>query len=451
MFENKKIFILGMARSGYEAAKILAKRNNEIVLNDNNENQDKNHIKELKKLGVKVILGSHPDDILDDSFDYLIKNPGIKFDHKYLKYANEHNIKIINEIEMAYHLLPKNVKLIAVTGTNGKTTTTSIIYEIVSNAFPGKTHLAGNIGFPLCQIIENIKENDYLVMEIGVPQLHDFYDFNPDIAVLTNIFEAHLDMFKTREYYNETKLRMFQNHTKDNIAIINHDNEDAYRITKNIKSTKKYFSSNEKINGCYIKDNSIYYYDEKIINTKDIKLQGKHNYENIMCAIMVSKELNISNEIIIKTLKEFSGVEHRIEYSGTIDGVEFYNDSKATNVTSTQIALSTFKKPTILLLGGLDRGHSFDGLKDYMKHVKLVVSFGQTNNRIKEFCDKINIECIVHNTLKESIIEAFDNSKENDVILLSPACASWDQYKCFEDRGTEFKKIVKELKEKKKI
>ncbi len=451
MFENKKIFILGMARSGYEAAKILAKRNNEIVLNDNNENQDKNHIKELKKLGVKVILGSHPDDILDDSFDYLIKNPGIKFDHKYLKYANEHNIKIINEIEMAYHLLPKNVKLIAVTGTNGKTTTTSIIYEIVSNAFPGKTHLAGNIGFPLCQIIENIKENDYLVMEIGVPQLHDFYDFNPDIAVLTNIFEAHLDMFKTREYYNETKLRMFQNHTKDNIAIINHDNEDAYRITKNIKSTKKYFSSNEKINGCYIKDNSIYYYDEKIINTKDIKLQGKHNYENIMCAIMVSKELNISNEIIIKTLKEFSGVEHRIEYSGTIDGVEFYNDSKATNVTSTQIALSAFKKPTILLLGGLDRGHSFDGLKDYMKHVKLVVSFGQTNNRIKEFCDKINIECIVHNTLKESIIEAFDNSKENDVILLSPACASWDQYKCFEDRGTEFKKIVKELKEKKKI
>ena len=447
MFENKKIFILGMARSGYEAAKVLAKRNNEIVLNDNNTNQDKNHVKELENLGIKVILGSHPDDILDESFDYLIKNPGIKFDHKYLKYAESHNIKVINEIEMAYHLLPKDVKLIAITGTNGKTTTTSLTYEIVSNAFPGRTHLAGNIGFPLCEVLENIKENDYLVMEIGVPQLHDFYDFNPDIAVLTNIFEAHLDMFGTREYYNENKLRMFQNHTKDNIAIINHDNADAYRITKNIKSTKKYFSSNEVIDGAYLKDDSIYYYGEKIIDTKDIKLQGKHNYENIMCAIMVAKELNISNDIIIKTLKEFSGVEHRIEYSGTINGIEFYNDSKATNVTSTQIALSAFKKPTILLLGGLDRGHSFDGLLPYMSRVKLVVSFGQTNNRIKDFCDKNNINCIVHETLEESINEAFKNAITGDIVLLSPACASWDQYKCFEDRGTEFKNLVKKLKE----
>ena len=225
MFENKKIFILGMARSGYHAARILAKRNNQIVLNDKNENQDQNHIKELEDLGVKIVLGDHPDDILDESFDYLIKNPGVKFDHKYLKYANEHNIKVINEIEMAYHLLPKGVKLVAITGTNGKTTTTSLTYEIVRNAFPGRTHLAGNIGFPLCEVIENIKENDYLIMEIGVPQIHDFYDFNPDIGVLTNIFEAHLDMFGTRDYYNENKVRLFQNHTENNIAIINHDND----------------------------------------------------------------------------------------------------------------------------------------------------------------------------------------------------------------------------------
>ncbi len=447
MFENKKIFILGMARSGYHAARILAKRNNQIVLNDKNENQDPNHIKELEDLGVKIVLGDHPDDILDESFDYLIKNPGVKFDHKYLKYANEHNIKVINEIEMAYHLLPKGVKLIAITGTNGKTTTTSLTYEIVRNAFPGRTHLAGNIGFPLCEVIENIKENDYLVMEIGVPQIHDFYDFNPDIGVLTNIFEAHLDMFGTRDYYNENKVRLFQNHTKKNIAIINYDNEDAFRITKDIKSTKKYFSSNKVIDGAYLKDDKIYYYGEEIINTKDIKLQGKHNYENIMCAIMISKELGISNDIISNTIKEFSGVEHRIEYSGTINGVDYYNDSKATNVTSTQIALSAFKKPTILLLGGLDRGHSFEGLTNYMTNVKLVVSFGQTNNRIKEYCDKINVNCIVKETLREALTCAHENANTGDVILLSPACASWDQYKCFEDRGTEFKNIVKELKE----
>lgn len=445
MFENKKIFILGMARSGYHAAKILAKRNNEIVLSDINENQDKDHIKELEELGVKLILGSDPDNILDESFDYMIKNPGVKFDNKYVKYANEHNIKVINEIEMAYHLLPKGVKLIAITGTNGKTTTTSLTYEIVSKAFPGRTHLAGNIGFPLCEVLPNIKENDYLVMEIGVPQIHDFYDFNPDIGVLTNIFEAHLDMFGTREYYNENKVRLFQNHTEKNIAIINHDNADAFRITKNIKSTKKYFSSKEEIDGAYLKNDALYYYGEKIIDTKDIKLQGKHNYENIMCAIMISKELGISNDIMCDAIKEFSGVEHRIEFVRTINGVEYYNDSKATNVTSTQIALGAFKKPTILILGGLDRGHSFDGLKDYMENVKLVISLGQTAKRIKEWCDNLNIPCHEFETLKQATDNAYENARSGDVVLLSPACASWDQYKCFEDRGNEFKNFVKGL------
>lgn len=448
MFENKKIFILGMARSGYEAAKILAKKNNEIVLSDINPNQDKSHIKELEDLGVKLYLGEQPENVFDETFDLMVKNPGVKFDNKYVVYAVEHGIKVINEIEMAFHLLPKGVHLAAITGTNGKTTTTSITYEILSNAFPGHTHLAGNIGFPLCQILENIKENDYLVMEIGVPQLHDFYDFNPEIAVLTNIYEAHLDMFGTRDNYNASKLRMFQNHTDKNIAIINHDNEDAFRITKDIKSTKWYFSTNEKVDGCYLKDNDIYFFDEKIINTKDIKLQGNHNYQNAMCAIMIAKHFNVSNDIIINTLKEFSGVEHRIEYTRTINGIEFYNDSKATNVTSTQIALNAFKKPTILILGGLDRGHSFEGLKEYMNNVKLVVSLGQTNKRIKDFCDTINKECHVHETLKEAILDAYENAVSGDVVLLSPACASWDQYKCFEDRGTEFKNIVKELKEK---
>ena len=445
MFENKKIFILGMARSGYHAARVLAKRGNTIVLNDKNANQDKNHIKELEDLGVKVILGDHPDDILDESFDYLIKNPGVHFDHKYLKYAEEHNIKIINEIEMAYHLLPKGVKLVAITGTNGKTTTTSLTYEIVSAAFPGRTHLAGNIGFPLCEVIEDIKENDYLIMEIGVPQLHDFYDFNPDIAVLTNIYEAHLDMFGTREYYNENKLRIFQNHTSKNIAIINKGNEDAYRITKDIKSTKKYFTSKEKIDGAYLENGKIYYYGEEIIDTKDIKLQGNHNYENVMCAIMIAKELGISNEMMCKAISEFTGVEHRIEYVRTFEGKDFYNDSKATNITATQIALSAFKKPTIILLGGQERTQNFLDLKDYMKNTKAVVCYGECKERCKKQIDSLGIKCTMVNTLKEAVEVANKESVSGDVILLSPASASWDQYAKFEDRGDEFKKLVKEL------
>ena len=174
MFENKKIFILGMARSGYEAARVLSKRNNEIVINDMNDKQDPQRVKELEDMGVKVVLGSHPDDLLDESFDYLIKNPGIKFEHKYLKYCTEHNIKVINEIEMAYHILPKGVKIIGITGTNGKTTTTTLIYEMLKKYYKERVHLAGNIGYPLCQIYDDIHENDIIVMEIGVPQLHDF-------------------------------------------------------------------------------------------------------------------------------------------------------------------------------------------------------------------------------------------------------------------------------------
>ncbi len=445
MFENKKIFILGMARSGYNAAKILAKRNNDILLCDINAKQDEHHINELKDLGIKLVLGSDPDDIIDDSFDYLIKNPGVHFDNKYVKYCEKHNIKIINEIEMAYHLLPKGVKIVAVTGTNGKTTTTSLIYDIVSEYYKGRSHLAGNIGFPLCEVLENIKENDYLIMEIGVPQLHDFYDYNPGVAILTNIYEAHLDMFGTREYYNENKLKLFMNQDSNQVAIINEGNEDAFRIIKNIKSNKKYFSSKEKINGCYLKDNKIYYYDEFIIDTKDIKLQGTHNYENVMCAIMASKELNIPNESIIKVLKEFNGVEHRIEYTRTLKGVDYYNDSKATNITSTQIALGAFNKPTILILGGLERTQRFLDLKDYLMNTKLIVCYGECKQRIEKDMKELNIKTIVVDNLEEAVNASYENATKGDVVLLSPGSASWDQFPSYEVRGTEFKKLVNGL------
>ena len=445
MFENKKIFILGMARSGYEAARVLSKRNNTIVLNDMNDKQDPQRVKELEDMGVKVVLGSHPDDLLDESFDYLIKNPGIKFDHKYLKYCGEHNIKVINEIEMAYHILPKGVKIIGITGTNGKTTTTTLIYEMLKKYYKERVHLAGNIGYPLCQIYDDIHENDIIVMEIGVPQLHDFYDFNADIAVLTNIYEAHLDMFGTREYYNETKKRIFMNHTKDNVAIINKGNLDAYNLTLDINSNKKYFSSSEVIDGCFIKDNAIYYYDEKIIDLKDIKLRGMHNYENIMASIMAVKELNVTNEDINKVLTTFMGVEHRLEYVNTVNNRTFYNDTEATNIKCTQIALSSFEEPTIIILGGLERGQNFNDLLPYMKNVKAILAIGQCRKRVVDFAKENNKEVFEYEHLKDATLKAYEISQEHDVILLSPASASWDQYKQCEDRGAEFKNIVNNL------
>lgn len=447
MFENKKIFILGFARSGYEAAKLLAKKGNKVVLNDMKMEQDEEKVNELKKLGVEIILGSHPDDILDDSFDYLIKNPGVPIDHKYVLKARELGIEVINEVEMAYRLMPReDVTLIGITGTNGKTTTTTLIYEIIKAAGK-KVHLTGNIGYPLCGFLDKLEKDDIIVMEVSCQQLENLDRFNPDIAVMTNLSEAHIDFLKSYENYKRVKGKIFKNQTKDDVAILNIENEDVMNLTKDIKSTVKYFSSKNIINGCYIKDNAIYYYDEKIIDLNDIKLVGNHNYENIMAAIMVVKELNIDNEAINKVLTTFTGVEHRLEFVKEVNKRSFYNDSKATNIKSTQIALASFNRPTILILGGMERHQDFFELKDYMRNVKLIVCYGENKNRIKEFGDTLMIETVVVDNLREATSKAYELSSENDVILLSPASASWDQYKCFEDRGTEFKNEVLKLGE----
>ena len=211
MFNNKKIFILGLARSGFQAAKVLVNRGNEVILNDFKEEseQDSRMVDELKELGVHLVFGSHPDDLLDTSFDYLIKNPGVPIDHKYVLKAKELNIPVINEVEMAYHLLPKNVDIIGITGTNGKTTTTTIIYEIMHKAFGSKVHLAGNIGYPLSSILDDVKSGDIIVMECSCQQGENFIDFHPHVGVLTNFSEAHIDFMKTYSHYTETKSRMF--------------------------------------------------------------------------------------------------------------------------------------------------------------------------------------------------------------------------------------------------
>ncbi len=444
MFKNNKIFILGFARSGYEAAKFLAKRGNEVVLNDMKEDHEKEKIEELEKLGVKIVLGSHPDDLLDDSFDYLIKNPGVPIDHKYVLKARELGVEVINEVEMAFRLLPKGIKFVGITGTNGKTTTTTLIYEMLVK--DGKrAHLTGNIGYPLIGFLDKLETGDIIVMETSCQQLENLTKFNPDIAVMTNLSEAHIDFLKSYDNYKRVKTKIFQNHTSKNIAILNYENKDVMDMTKNIKSTKKYFSSERKVDGCYLKDDAIYYYDEKIVDTKDIRLIGKHNYENIMAAILVVKELGVKNETITNLLKDFKGVEHRIEFVREYKNIKFYNDSKATNIKATQIALSAFKTPVIILLGGLDRGHDFHELNDYLKYVKHIVALGECANRVEDFAKDVNIPCTKVEKMSEAVPAAVAVAQSGDTILLSPASASWDQYKCFEDRGIEFKDLVNKL------
>ena len=448
MFEHQKVLILGFARSGYEVAKLLRSRGNHVIVNDGKpeEKHDSAKIQELKDLGVEFVFGSHPDNLLDNSFQYLIKNPGVPIDHSYVLKARDLGIEVINETELAYRLLPKdkNIKLIGITGTNGKTTTTTLIYNFIKE--DGKrVHLAGNIGYPLCSFLGKLEENDMIVDEISCQQLENVKEYKPNIAVLTNISEAHLEFMKTFEHYKEVKKRIFNNQTQDDIAITNMENTEAMMLTKDIKSKVRYFSSKNQINGAYIKDNAIYYYDEKIVDLDKIKLIGNHNYENIMAAIMAVKELGVSNESICSVLKDFGGVEHRLEFVKEVDGRKFYNDTEATNIKCCQIALSSFQQPTILFLGGYERGQDFNELAPYIKNVKAIMAIGSCRSRVKEFGNKMNIPTYQYEFLKDAFETAWNISKNGDIILLSPASASWDQYKECEERGAEFKKYVQEL------
>ena len=448
MFENNKILILGFARSGYEVAKILINRGHQVIVNDvkEEEKHDLDKIRELKDLGVEFIFGNHPDNLLDSDINYLIKNPGVPIDHKYVLKANELGIEVIIETEMAYRLLPKdkNIKLIGITGTNGKTTTTTLIYNFIKE--DGKrVHLAGNIGYPLCSFLDKLEENDIIVDEISCQQLENVKEYHPNIAVLTNISEAHLEFMKTYDHYKEVKKRTFNNQINSDIAITNMENNEALSLVKDIKSTVKYFSCKNTINGAYIKDDSIYYYDEKIVDLDQIRLIGNHNYENIMAAILTVKELGVSNEAICKVLKEFGGVEHRLEFVSEVNGRKFYNDTEATNIKCCQIALSSFKKPTILFLGGYERGQDFNQLTDYVKNVKAIMAIGSCRKRVKEFGDKMGILTYQYEFLKDAFKTAWSISKDGDIILLSPASASWDQYRECEERGLEFKKYVHEI------
>ena len=445
MGDNRKALVLGMARSGYEAAKFLIDKGYRVVLNDAKADQNPDQVKELEALGVEVVLGSHPEHLLDGSVAIMVKNPGIPNNHPYVEKAIRLNVPVINEMELAYRYFPSGVTIIGVTGTNGKTTTTTLIYKILNEASK-PAWLMGNIGFPVCSFVSRLKEGDIAVMEVSDHQLCNVDRFKTHISVLTNLYEAHLDFHGSYEAYKAVKKRIFNHHTDKDIAILNLDNGEVLDLARDIRSTKRYFSSHPSDQpGCCILDGAICYNKEKIIPISDVKIKGRHNYENAMAAIAAVKELGVENRPIVEVLKTFGGVEHRLEYVRTINQVDFYNDSKSTNITSTQIALSSFERPVILLLGGLDRGHSFDGLKDYLKWVKRIVAFGETRERIGKFASEQGIPCTVVEMLDDAVTAAYSASESGDVVLLSPACASWDQYENFEIRGNRFKDCVNAL------
>lgn len=439
MYENKKILILGAAKSGLAVAKLLAHRNNNITLSDINELKVEDQ-KMLEDLGIKVVITSNQCDLIDTSYDLVIKNPAIMSTSDIVKKIENLKLRCENEIEVAYHFLPSDVTIIGVTGSNGKTTTTTIIYELLKRH--GKNVvLGGNIGYPLSSVIDQVKSGDILLLEISDHQLCDIHDFKTNISVLTNICPTHLDYHGTYEHYMMTKKKIFNLHTGADVAILNKSNQDSMEVSEGILSKKIYFNDTEN----YYKDNYIYFHGEQYLNVNDICLKGLHNYENILAALLVLENFEIDKNVVIEFLKKFGGVAHRLEYVTTKDSVEYYNDSKSTNPTATITALKTFTKPIHLILGGLERNQDFNELNDYMQYVKRIYAIGGVTDRVADYAASLNIPCDKCYVLADAMKKIKENVASGEVVLLSPGSSSQDQYVKFEDRGDEFKNIVEKF------
>ncbi|WP_243289969.1 UDP-N-acetylmuramoyl-L-alanine--D-glutamate ligase [Bacillus sp. FJAT-47783] len=445
-FLGKNILVLGLAKSGLAAAKLLHKLGANVIVNDTKPYEENQAAKELEQLGISVICGHHPEDLLSSqNIEYIVKNPGILYSNIIIQQAEQMKLPIVTEIELAYAI--SEADIIAITGSNGKTTTTTLIYEMLKE--DGQNPLiAGNIGNVACEVVQQATEENVIVMELSSFQLLGTLNFKPKIALLLNIFDAHLDYHGTKEEYMRAKQRIFLNQLENDYSVINANDENVKQLAKISKGKKVSFStSSAHVNGAYMKDNQVFYQSESIIPIKEIVLPGEHSLENILAAVTVAKLRGVRNESIRKVLKTFSGVKHRLQYVGTIKGRLFFNDSKATNILATSKALSAFQQPTILLAGGLDRGNEFDELKSYMKNVKAVITFGQTAPKIERIATEIGIEQIKRvDNVEQAAFYAYEISEEHDVILLSPACASWDQYKTFEERGDIFIDAVHKLK-----
>lgn len=431
---NKKILVYGFKKSGYYVTKLL-KENNLVTVLD--KEYDEDSLEKLKMLGVKYKLEDDDINVLD--YDLIVRSPGIVPSNKIIKEAYDKGITVTNEVEIAYKYLPE-CKIICITGSNGKTTTTTMIYDILSKVFDN-VHLAGNIGYPLSEIVPSVKKGDIIVMEISDHQLYDIIDFKCNIGVITNLCPTHLDFHGNYENYKNVKKKVFNKFTSNDISILNYKDKDLLELTKDIDSIKYYFNNEDN----YIKDNYIYINNSKVLNIDDIKIKGIHNYENILACLLVVNLFNVDIDIIKKYLSEFKGVEHRIEYVTTYNNIEFYNDSKSTNPTSTITALKTFNKPIHLILGGFERSQDFNELNDYLDNVKCIYAIGEVTDRLVEWAISRNINVVKSVTLTNALDSIKENVCENEVVLLSPASASWDQYDKFETRGEEYKNYIAKI------
>lgn len=444
--KGKRVLVLGLAKSGKAVAKLLAEKGAQVIVNELKQEDQLSGIEDLKAQGISVICGGHPLSLLDQPIDFIVKNPGIPYHLPLLQEAVKRKIPILTEVEIGYWYT--KAPIIGVTGSNGKTTTTTLIGQmLVESGLKAQT--AGNIGNVFCQVAPEASRDEWLVTELSSFQLLGTCQFHPRIGVLLNVYNAHLDYHQTKEAYMEAKAKLFANQTEDDVAILNADQEATRTLGKRLKGEVLWFSRTGKVDrGAYLHGDAIVYRqswgEEVVLSRREIRLPGVHNLENGMAALLAALQAGASLEAVRTVLRQFPGVAHRLQFVVERDGVAYYNDSKATNALATRKAIESFEGKVILIAGGLDRGEDFKELEAvFRSHLKGLVVYGETADRLAKVGEKAGVKAIFHvDTITDAVKVAHKLAVRGDTVLLSPACASWDQFSSFEERGDMFIRSV---------
>ncbi len=450
MNQAKKYLVVGLGKSGVSAAEALLRHGAEVSVYDKKtqEEMEAPLVNYLKAQNVTCYLGVDPLEL--ERYDAIVVSPGVPLELPFLQKAQTLNVEIIGELELAYRLGKGNY--IAITGTNGKTTTTTLVGEILKNA-GRKTAVVGNIGVAVTSTALTAEEDSWLVTECSSFQLETTETFHPVICALLNITPDHLDRHKTLENYAKAKAKIFKNQTKDDYFVVNYDDPMSCELMHECQSVVVPFSRNVVLDrGVFVQNNRIIVKEQAentidICGVEELAIPGMHNLENALAACGIAYFCGISKEIIAKTLREFQGVEHRLEFCGEVGGVRFVNDSKGTNPDASIKAIEAMKGNVILIAGGYDKNSKFEEfISAFNGKVKALVLLGATAPKIRETAEMLGYHAIFdEKDMGECVKKSFSLSAPGDTVLLSPACASWDMYSSYEQRGRHFKSCVQEL------
>lgn len=447
---GKKVLVFGSGISGIGAAKLLKEQKAEVILYDGNEKLDRDKIKE--QLGAdaeaELVVGAFPEELLE-KLELVVLSPGVPTDLPVILKMHKKGIPVIGEVELAYEYGKGDV--LAITGTNGKTTTTTILGEIMKNYRPDDVFVVGNIGNPYTVAAGKMTESSVAVAEMSSFQLESIKTFRPNVSAILNYTPDHLNRHHTMEAYIAAKENIARNQRADDYCILNYEEEIMREFGKNLKCQVLYFSSRRKLErGIYLDGDDIIYKNPEevtVCNISELQILGLHNYENVMAAVLMAAVYGVPMDIIRDTIREFRGVEHRIEYVTEKSGVVYYNDSKGTNPDAAIKGIQAMNRPTILLGGGYDKNSEYtEWIESFEGKVKKLILMGATKEKIAADAEKCGFcDYVYADTFEEAVHLAAELAEPGDAVLLSPACASWGMFPNYEVRGEKFKEIVNSL------